>query len=53
MLVDKYDSGEIIAVHPVPVMPGDTPESLFEAVQVTEKAHLPVDLDILLARMGN
>jgi phosphoribosylglycinamide formyltransferase-1 len=44
----EYDDGEIIAEHRVPVKPGDTAESLFDAVQATEKAHLPVDLNNLL-----
>jgi phosphoribosylglycinamide formyltransferase 1 len=52
-VVGEYDSGKIIAAHPVPVVPGESAESLFDAVQVTEKAHLPVDLDMLLARMKN
>jgi len=43
-----YDTGPIIAANPVPVMADDTPESLFDAVQVTEKSHLPVDLNVLL-----
>jgi len=53
---DNYDTGPIIAHHPVPVhyesntegLPADTAETLFEAVQVTEKSHLPTDLDRLL-----
>jgi phosphoribosylglycinamide formyltransferase 1 len=43
-----YDRGEVIAVHHVPVALGDTAETLFDAVQATEKAHLPTDLDALL-----
>lgn len=41
---EAYDTGPILAEHRVPVMPGDTPESLFEAVQLTEKIYLPADV---------
>ncbi len=45
---EGYDTGPIVVEHQVPVLPNDTPESLFEAVQLTEKSHLPVDIrDIL------
>ena len=35
------DSGEIIAQRKVPVLPGDTPESLHERIQVAERALYP------------
>jgi folate-dependent phosphoribosylglycinamide formyltransferase PurN len=39
-----YDSGEIFAWRPVFVRPGDTPDVLFERVQIVEKACLPFDI---------
>ena len=48
-LVDNdYDHGRILMAHAVPVMPDDTPETLFDAVQGTEKAHLAADLNMYL-----
>ena len=44
VVAEHYDQGPIIAEHRVPVITGDTPESLFESVQLTEKANLPVDI---------
>lgn len=35
------DSGEIIAQREVPVLPGDTPESLHERIQIAERELLP------------
>jgi phosphoribosylglycinamide formyltransferase-1 len=35
------DSGEIIAQRKVPVLPGDTPESLHDRIQVAERALYP------------
>jgi phosphoribosylglycinamide formyltransferase 1 len=35
------DSGEIIAQRRVPVLPNDTPESLHERIQITERALYP------------
>lgn len=35
------DSGEIIAQRKVPVLPGDTPESLHERIQIAERALYP------------
>ena len=35
------DSGEIIAQRKVPVLPGDTPESLHARIQITERALYP------------
>lgn len=39
-----YDDGPIIAENPVAIEVSDTAESLFERVQVAEKAHLPADV---------
>ena len=42
------DDGPIITENKVAVLPGDTPESLFQRVQAVEKQHLPYDLDEFL-----
>lgn len=49
VVAEDYDTGVIYAEHCVPVMPGDTADSLFAAVQATEKAHLPADINRFLA----
>src|SRR5205823_1529684 len=41
VVAGPVDLGEIVAVHSVPVVDGDTPEALFDRVQATEKAMLP------------
>ncbi len=41
---EEYDNGTILASHRVHVLETDTPESLFESVQLVEKTWLPVDL---------
>lgn len=46
-----YDSGLIFKERKVPVLKGDTPDTLFEAVQLTEKAHLAYDIQEFLERM--
>lgn len=55
-LVDEeYDRGAILAQWPVPVVPGDSPESLAARVQEVERALYPLVLDhvaALLARGG-
>jgi len=48
MVTLGIDQGPIIAEHPVEVRPDDTPETLFDRVQTTEKAALPYALDRLL-----
>lgn len=48
VVVGPYDSGPIIAVHRVPVMPGDTEQKLETAVQATEKPWVPVDINAYL-----
>ena len=35
------DSGEVIAQRKVPIMPGDTPDSLHERIQIAERALYP------------
>jgi phosphoribosylglycinamide formyltransferase-1 len=45
LVSEDYDDGPIIAEHRVPVEPGDTPESLFDRVQATEKQNLPFDIE--------
>ena len=40
-----YDDGPIIAEHKVAVVPGDTPDSLFERVQIVEKKYVPTDIE--------
>ena len=35
------DSGEIIAQRKVPIVPGDTPESLHARIQIAERALYP------------
>lgn len=45
VVADDYDTGPVIAEHRVPYIPGDTAESLFDSVQLTEKNYLPSDLD--------
>jgi folate-dependent phosphoribosylglycinamide formyltransferase PurN len=45
---EKVDAGPVLASTPVPVLPGDTPETLFDRVQVAEKAGLPWMLDRFL-----
>lgn len=48
VVTEEYDAGAIYAERRVPVIPGDTAESLFEAVQATEKAYLPSDIGSFL-----
>jgi formyltetrahydrofolate-dependent phosphoribosylglycinamide formyltransferase len=42
---EEYDRGPIIAQSPVPVLPGDTPESLAQRVLAVEHMLYPVALD--------
>ena len=45
---EEYDHGKIRKVNIVPVMPGETFDTLTAAVQATEKAFVPVDLNDVL-----
>ena len=38
---EKIDHGEIIAQREVPILPGDTPESLHRRIQITERELFP------------
>lgn len=44
----EIDKGPILAVHPVPVMPGDNKESLNARIQKEEKDHIAQDIDKFL-----
>jgi phosphoribosylglycinamide formyltransferase-1 len=48
VVTDEYDMGQTVAVHRVPVLSSDTADTLFDSVQLTEKAYLPVDVEIFL-----
>ena len=48
----NYDSGDIVAWRPALVKLGDTPDTLFDRVQVVEKANLPFDIDNYAASLG-
>lgn len=41
----EYDTGDIVAQHLVPVLPGDDADTLFAAVQASEKANIARDID--------
>jgi phosphoribosylglycinamide formyltransferase 1 len=49
---EQYDSGAIIAQWPVPVLQGDTPETLAARVLAVEHRLLPATLDALLSGAG-
>jgi phosphoribosylglycinamide formyltransferase-1 len=42
---DRYDEGKIVAQWPVPVLPGDTPETLAARVLVVEHRILPIAVE--------
>lgn len=50
---EKYDQGKIIGEAQVPVVPGDTPETLFQRVQNVEKAKLPLIIGYCLVERGH
>ena len=53
VVAEDYDDGPIIAEHKVPVVPGDTAETLFARVQQVEKKYLPRDIeDFINARQA-
>ena len=47
---EKIDHGEIIAQREVPVLPGDTPESLHARIQIAERELYPAVIAELCAR---
>jgi phosphoribosylglycinamide formyltransferase-1 len=48
LVSEDYDDGPIIAEHRVPVEPGDTPDSLFNRVQIVEKKYVPIDIEAFI-----
>lgn len=50
LVADGVDTGPVLAEHPVAVEPDDTPESLFDRVQIVEKIALPYAIDRFLAK---
>lgn len=48
---EEYDTGEIIAQWPVPVLPGDTPESLAARVLRVEHLLYPAALELVARRL--
>lgn len=48
LVSEEVDGGPILCATPVPVMPGDTSQTLFERVQLIEKAVLPIAIDRFL-----
>lgn len=48
VVTEEYDEGKILAEHAVPRLSDDTPDSLFESVQLVEKTYLPVDLQKII-----
>lgn len=53
LVAQGVDRGPIIAQHPVEVVEGDTAQSLFDRVQVVEKAALPYALGKFLQEQGS
>lgn len=47
------DQGPKLAEHPVEVRPNDTPESLFDRLQIVEKATLPYAIDRFMHEQGD
>lgn len=52
LVTGGYDEGPVIEETRVPVEPDETPESLFERVQVVEKQALPIAIDNHLYQIG-
>lgn len=44
VVADEYDEGPTVAEHKIYVLPEDTPQSLFQRVQVVEKQYIADDL---------
>ncbi len=49
---DTYDTGPVVLQARVPVLPGDTPDTLAERVQAAEREALPAGIQLLLANAG-
>jgi phosphoribosylglycinamide formyltransferase 1 len=49
---ERYDEGGILAQWPVPVLPGDTPDSLAARVLAIEHRLYPAVIDVLAHRIG-
>lgn len=50
----EYDGGPVVAEHRVDTQPGDTPETLFQRVQASEKATIAHDIGLFLQEdIGN
>lgn len=52
LVTGGYDEGPVVQETKVPVMEGDTPDSLFDRVQVVEKQELPIAIDYHLYQIG-
>ncbi len=50
---DTYDTGPVVLQARVPVLPGDTPDTLAERVQAAEREALPAGIQLLLANPGS
>ncbi len=44
VVAEGYDDGPVVAENMVPVLEGDTPDSLFDRVRAVEREKLPVDV---------
>lgn len=53
LVAEEVDRGPIIARHRVPVLPGDTKNSLNARVQETERENLPLDIDAFLKEQAD
>ena len=52
LLDDTYDTGPVVLQRKVPVLPGDTPETLAERVQAAEREALPEGIRSVLSCSG-
>ncbi len=52
LVAEGVDKGPKIVEHSVDILEDDTPESLFDRVQVVEKHHLPLDIGNFLMGQG-
>jgi phosphoribosylglycinamide formyltransferase-1 len=50
---DTYDTGPVVLQRRVPVLPGDTPDTLAERVQAVEREALPEGIANLMANTGS